>query len=582
MERKSKRTITEVLNYETGECINADEFFRKPLDELSVFRSELQKAIEGIRDTLFACYYCKQKVRIRGGLSAPHKRKAEIFHFAHLKDSDDCHIKTKNQFTKEEVDRIKYNGAKESHLHLLLKNQIAESLRRNQETKNEISKIEIEKVIRDKVDKEWKKPDINAFFQNKRIAIELQLSTTWLDVITRRQYFYKEHGIYILWIFHAFNTNDDVRKLTYNDVIYTNNQNAYVFDKETYELSKAENDLILKCYYKTYFRDEQRMCELWKYSIIKLSELTFDDKSLRVFYHDTETQKRNVEQEIKDYIKELCESDRLRILKEQEQKRKQQELISKMEDLNDVINGIKERQYKTKINENIAKRKLGELYDFNSQISDVTDKVINYFKANLNFSKPFYEHDDLLKLLREIYAEKIESSVKIIAQKQQDQDTLLKNILSIKKLPIIEIGGVKYSSINPSTDWNFIQLNYFQIKTINKNLVGGLFASDEMRPIKTDYDLRQLKYLKDTLFLMDFSSKVVEFELQMAVIQGVIKEQENLVADLRYEIKEKIEKYIRGIIIEKEEVLKKYFDIQAKLSNDLAKRENQLANLNKQ
>lgn len=33
MERKTKRTINEVLDCESGECINAHAFFKKPLDE---------------------------------------------------------------------------------------------------------------------------------------------------------------------------------------------------------------------------------------------------------------------------------------------------------------------------------------------------------------------------------------------------------------------------------------------------------------------------------------------------------------------------------------------------------------------
>ena len=162
MEIIIKRTITEVLDCDTGECIDANEFFKKPLDELTIYRSELQKAIENFREPLFTCYYCKQLIRIRGGIPGPNKRKVDILHFAHLKDSDECHIKTKNNYTKEETDRIKYNGAKESFLHHTLKLLIADCLKSNQDTKGEISSIEIEKIIKNKVAKDWKKPDINA------------------------------------------------------------------------------------------------------------------------------------------------------------------------------------------------------------------------------------------------------------------------------------------------------------------------------------------------------------------------------------------------------------------------------------
>ena len=292
MENQIKRTINEVLDIETGECINSSDFFEKDISELTLYRSELDKAIRGIREPLFTCYYCKQKIRIRGGKVRGTNRKEDIFHFAHLNDSDDCHIKTNNVYTKDEVDRIKYNGAKESILHQKIKGNIAEFLNRNLEVKKQVSNVEVEKIIRNQVSKSWKKPDINAYFLDKRMAIELQLSTTWLSVITQRQEFYKNEGIYIFWIFHNFDENDYQRKLTINDVVYTNHQNAYVFDSETYELSKQANDLILKCYFKTYFRNGMELGESWQNEFIKLSDLTFDTETFKVFFRNTEQQKR--------------------------------------------------------------------------------------------------------------------------------------------------------------------------------------------------------------------------------------------------------------------------------------------------
>ena len=303
MEDKTKRTVIKVLDMETGECITSNDFFKKNIAELNVFRSDLDKAIRGIRESLFTCYYCKQKIRIRGGNTRGTNRKEDIFHFAHLNDSDDCHIKTNNVYTKDEVDIITYNGAKESILHQKIKGKIAEFLNRNIEVKKEVSNVEIEKIVKNQVSKLWKKPDINAYFLDKRMAIELQLSTTWLSVITLRQEFYKNEGIYIFWIFHTFNENDYERKQTYNDVIYTNNQNAYIFNEETYELSKKENDLILKCYFKTYFRNGMELGERWENVFIKLSDLTFDAKTFKVFFRDTQQQKKVIYQEIDEYMR---------------------------------------------------------------------------------------------------------------------------------------------------------------------------------------------------------------------------------------------------------------------------------------
>jgi hypothetical protein len=47
------RTIEDVLNYETGEGVVSDEFFLRPLEETIFYRSELKKAILGIRKPLF-------------------------------------------------------------------------------------------------------------------------------------------------------------------------------------------------------------------------------------------------------------------------------------------------------------------------------------------------------------------------------------------------------------------------------------------------------------------------------------------------------------------------------------------------
>ena len=586
MERKIKRTITDVLDYETGECIDADLFFKKPLDEITVYRSRLQQVIEKFTEPLFGCYYCKQKIRIRGGIAGPHKRKAEIFHFAHLKDSEECHIKTKNHYTREEVDRIKYNGAKESTLHQTLKDHIAESLRRNETTKKEVSSVEVEKVIRDKVAKEWKKPDINAFFNDKRIAIELQLSTTWLDVITRRQHFYKEQGIYIFWVFHTFNENDDVRKLTYNDVIYTNNQNAYIFDKDTYELSKVENDLFLKCFYKTYERDELKLSEYWENAIVKLSDLTFDEKNFRIFYHDTETQKKNVEQEIQDYISELRESGRLKILEEQEQERKrqeelrkQEELESKIQDIKDDIKGIIEIKDDIEQKENKSKRKLAELNDFVSKVVDYADKTVKYFADQRSFSKPFYDHDDLFKNLKAEFAEQIKTASQTIADKKQEVEITTKSLLGISKLTTIEISGKTYSSISNSVDWNFIKKNYSQIKVINKNQVDGLFAADDMKPIKSDYEVNFYQYSKDLYFLTDFSSKVAELNEKKKITQEIIEQQEKILAKFRNKIKAKAEVYLQAEIVEVETKLKNYSERQIKFSNEINRKNLELKNL---
>lgn len=588
MENKTKRTITDVLNVENGQCIDANVFFKKPLDELTVYRSELQKAINGFRDPLFKCYYCKQLIRIRGGKSVQNKRKAEIFHFAHLKDSDDCHIKTNNQFTKEEVDRIKYNGAKESILHQNIKENIAECLSRNQHNNKGISQIEVERVISDKVDKEWKKPDINAYFLTKRIAIELQLSTTWLDVITRRQHFYKEQGIYIFWIFNEFNLNDDVRKLTFNDVIYTNNQNAYVFDDEMYEQSITENDLILKCYYKTYCKNRyNEIEEEWEDSVIRLSDLTFDEKNFRIFYHDAEKQKSEVEQEIlsqkrineiahRKHVKRMNEEKQIKEKHDLELKEKKGSLEIIIQDLNSEIRGIKTLQEEYLVKKSNVTKTLTEKVEIVKNISGYTNKTVKHLSDNRNNYKPFYDNDSFLDALKSEFGERLALANGIISNLNQEQDKLSSRQFATQSLPVITISNTKFSIIDKSIYWDYIEQNYSLIKIIHKNLVNDLFAFDEIKTIQSSSELFQFKVSNNYLFLMDFTLRVEEIKEKHAKNNIAIFDQQKIIATIHEEIKKKLETHLQNEIKELEAKLGTYEIIENRNLIELEQKEGEL------
>lgn len=578
MKQSIKRRIIEVLNYETGECINADEFFLKPLDELTVIRSELQKAIEGFREPLFTCYYCKQKIRIRGGVSKNNEKRSEVFHFAHLKDSPDCHIKTNNILTKDEVNRIKYNGSKESPLHQTLKNQIADCLILNEETKHEISNVEIEKVIHDKVEKEWKKPDINAYFLKNHIAIEFQLSTTWIDVITRRQQFYKENSIFIFWIFHTFDTNDDVRKLTFNDVIYTNNQNAFIFDKEAYELSLAEKDLILKCCYKSYYRIYTELDERWEWSLIKLSDLTFDEQCYRIYYHNSEEQKQKVEIEISEYKSQLEIKERTRILQEQETEKKRREKKREIEDLKDDITSInlyiKELIVKSDNTDKELKNK--KLYFENS--IDYSEKIVKYLTKNSFSYDPFY-HETLFEELEKEFSEQLNTSNKTINEKNEKLESLNTYITSISRLKKSIIFDKSYSQISSSKSWDYIKQNYKQIKVINQHFIDNLFVLDYLKDIKNEFELAQFQYSKDNIFLMDFSESILETNNQIKTNQNIVLEHEEKIVEIKEKIKNRIEINFQIIVSELEIKLINYSNKISELGNEITNIKQELAKI---
>lgn len=560
MRTNYKRTIQDVLNFETGEEIKADTFFNKPLDELSVFRSELQKAIKGFREPLFTCFYCKQLIRIRGGIGNPTKRKVDTFHFAHLKDSADCPVKTDSKLSKEEVDRIKYQGARESILHVTLKHKIAECLSLNQTSIGDVSAIQVEKVINNRDEKEWKKPDINAFFRDKRIAIELQLSTTWLDVITGRQKFYEDQKIFILWVFHHFNPNDDSRLLTYNDVIYTNNQNAYVFDDETYRMSFEEKDLVLRCWYKTYSIRYEEIIEKWEFNYIKLSDLIFKEDGYKLFYHDTAKQKISVNEEYDGLIENnrIAEQERQRKARIAEEKHKKdvQEKIQKKNDLRELKAAKCEE---LKFENDRLKNFLQSINRLNTTTSEVAnilqsmeyhaDKILDQLPKSYCYL-PFIKDEAFLTDLKDGFAEQLKEATILITEKQQEQNDIKVKLQNISRLVDISISGTSYKQLVMPRDWEFVKGNQNLVKIIKKEEVGNLFEKDHLFEITSESVLHSLKSRTDLFVIIDFSSRIESLQHQTTLNSEIINKCSNTIKHSREEITVKLTKFIHELSTE--------------------------------
>ncbi|KIX22078.1 hypothetical protein SY27_05270 [Flavobacterium sp. 316] len=313
----NKRTIEFVLNREDGSTVYADDFFVKPENEVFKYRNELQKAIKGIREPLFVCYFCGQNIKINGG-----GQTKKVLHFAHIKDSDFCHIKTDNNYSRLEILRVKFNGAKESPLHFETKNLIKEFI----ESNSHFSNIKVEKVLKSNTNYlEWKKPDISASYKKINIVFEIQLSTTFLSVIVDREYFYKENQTYILWVFRNFVIDEFKQRFTEKDVFYSNNRNAFVLDDEAINLSQQKNDLYLLCYYQVPIIENLKIHYNWECKYVCFEQLIFDEVNFKVFYFDVDKEERILKEQIftieKDLkLKEIAKQDKEEALNLQNQR----------------------------------------------------------------------------------------------------------------------------------------------------------------------------------------------------------------------------------------------------------------------
>lgn len=281
-----KRTIPEILNLKSGDFINSDEFFKKPIDEIFKFRYSLDKEIQS-NEKLHVCFLCKQSIKIRGQINAKN-----ILHFAHLRESDLCPLKDIANLSRSDILRLKFNGAKESTLHIFLKEEIAKYLELNKTENKGITEVNIEKVIKDKmVSKTWKKPDISTVYKKHGLVFELQLSTTFLSVIVEREEFYYQNRTFIIWIFHKFQTEFEKRRFTQSDVFYSNNNNAFEFNNSMRNLSTKDKDLILNCIYEEPIIEQNKIINIIKEKQVRLGELTFNFNNYKVYYFDYENTK---------------------------------------------------------------------------------------------------------------------------------------------------------------------------------------------------------------------------------------------------------------------------------------------------
>ncbi len=285
------RTIEEVLNIKTGDFLKADYFFS--LSEETIFqgRRKLEESNQR-KEKLLVCPYCYQPVKIRGFVNGK-----KTMHFAHLYDSGDCPIKTTNKYSKQEIERMKYNGQKESEEHIKLKEFIASCLEKDER----FSDLKVEKNFNSKgLSKEWKRPDVSAKFKGLDIVFEVQLSTTFLSVIVEREVFYRDNKTFIIWFFNKFNPDVDSQKFTEKDIIYSNKNNAFLINDETIEKSEKEGKFIIKCYYQEVLIKNNAIEFKPEVKEICFDDLKFDYNNYKLFYYDPQSKY----QELSYYLKQ--------------------------------------------------------------------------------------------------------------------------------------------------------------------------------------------------------------------------------------------------------------------------------------
>lgn len=226
--------VAELLDLATGRCERHADVIGDDYEKALQLRMQLQTDLRR-EQPRFVCAMCMTPVYL---VSRPEGRK---FFFRHSLEDGRCSAVTRGLLSQEEINARKYNGAKESWLHLEMKSWIAACLRADPN----FSDVVVEGRWTGAFSGEWRKPDVRALYGGMRVAFEIQLSTTYINVIAQRREFYRQEGGLLFWVFAHFDIG--ARRLTQEDVFYNNNRNAFVVTQATRDESLRQRRFVLEC-----------------------------------------------------------------------------------------------------------------------------------------------------------------------------------------------------------------------------------------------------------------------------------------------------------------------------------------------
>lgn len=287
--------IVEILDLDTGEIIEAEKYISgMRYEELIANRQTIKERLS--EQPVFGCALCATPVYI---VSSPKKH----FFFRHKIEDGACPAVTRNALSRDEICALKYHGLRESRAHKRIKELIHCSLSADPGFSN----IQTEKQWRSTQDKSSRRqPDVQAQHKNLRIAFEVQLSTTFLDVVVGRRVFYRDENALLVWVLGEFDPNH--RNLTVDDLLISNNSNVFIADEETEQLSELEKRFLLRCFYRVPERVGRDVADSWATEIVAFDQLTVDQENQSAFYFDYAHEATLIREEIDEIDKARFEA----------------------------------------------------------------------------------------------------------------------------------------------------------------------------------------------------------------------------------------------------------------------------------
>ena len=104
-------------------------------------------------------------------------------------------------------------------------------------------------------------PDLAAVHNGKRIVFELQISKTYLPVVSDREDFYRKNNIYLFWLFHQFEIFRN--RQTERDIVALRGRHAFELDFEAIIATLQAEKLNLKVHWQVPKQEGLTVCWEW-------------------------------------------------------------------------------------------------------------------------------------------------------------------------------------------------------------------------------------------------------------------------------------------------------------------------------
>ncbi|MER2534756.1 MAG: DUF6035 family protein [Rhizobiaceae bacterium] len=267
--------IEEILDCETGEYLDVRTWIsRWRYEQIVEQRSAIRDRL--VESPRFRCAICGVPVYL-----ASNQRKR--FYFKHQIEDGSCPAQTRNLLSREDILARKYHGLRESRPHRDIKALIARSLAADPR----YTDVQQERQWRSSHDPSARRqPDVQATGPMGRLAFEVQLSTTFLDVVVARRTFYREEGGLLIWVMGNF--DPDYRRLTTDDLLFTNNSNILTVDEKTAALSEGTGQFHVHCHFRRPVRAGDQLADEWDSALIPFDKLTYERDRQRCWHFDYE------------------------------------------------------------------------------------------------------------------------------------------------------------------------------------------------------------------------------------------------------------------------------------------------------